>query len=101
MLGFPCNQFGAQEPGTDAEILDFATSKFDVTFPMFHKIEVNGDGAAPLYKWLKAEQPGDGDSAEITWNFEKFLVDKQGNVVERFTPITTPEQVAEALETHR
>ena len=101
MLGFPCNQFGAQEPGSDEEILEFVTSKFDVTFPMFHKIEVNGDGAAPLYKWLKAEQPGDGDSAEITWNFEKFLVDKQGNVVERFSPITTPEQVAEALQKYR
>ncbi len=101
MLGFPCNQFGAQEPGSDDEILEFATSKFDVTFPMFHKIEVNGDGAAPLYKWLKAEQPGDGDSAEITWNFEKVLVDKQGNVVERFAPTTTPEQVAEAIESHR
>ena len=101
MLGFPCNQFGAQEPGSDEEILEFVTSKFDVTFPMFHKIEVNGDGAAPLYKWLKAEQPGDGDTAEITWNFEKFLVDKQGNVVERFSPVTTPEQVAEAIQRYR
>ncbi len=101
MLGFPCNQFGAQEPGSDDEILEFVTSKFDVTFPMFHKIEVNGDGAAPLYQWLKAEQPGDGDTAEITWNFEKFLVDKQGNVVERFSPITTPEQVAEAIQQYR
>lgn len=101
MLGFPCNQFGDQEPGSDEEILEFATSKFDVTFPMFHKIEVNGDGAAPLYKWLKAERPGDGNSAEIAWNFEKFLVDKQGNVVERFAPPITPEQVAEAIENHR
>jgi glutathione peroxidase len=101
VLGFPCNQFGDQEPGTDAEILEFATSKYDVTFPMFHKIEVNGDGAAPLYKWLKEQQPGAGDSAEITWNFEKFLVDGDGNVVERFSPITTPEQVAELLEKYR
>ena len=101
MLGFPCNQFGAQEPGSDAEILEFATSKYDVSFPMFSKIEVNGDGAAPLYKWLKSERPADGDSAEITWNFEKFLVDNQGNVVERFSPITTPEQVAEALQKYR
>ena len=101
MLGFPCNQFANQEPGSDAEILEFVTSKFDVTFPMFHKIDVNGDGAAPLYQWLKGEQPGDGDSAEITWNFEKFLIDKQGNVVERFSPITTPEQVAEAIENYR
>jgi len=101
VLGFPCNQFGAQEPGSDEEILEFVTSKFDVTFPMFHKIDVNGDGAAPLYQWLKAEQPGDGDSTDITWNFEKFLVDKQGNVLERFSPIITPEQVAEAIETYR
>ncbi len=101
MLGFPCNQFANQEPGSDAEILEFVTSEFDVTFPMFHKIEVNGDGAAPLYQWLKAEQPGEGDSAEITWNFEKFLVDKQGNVVQRFSPSTTPEQVAVVIENHR
>lgn len=68
---------------------------------MFHKIEVNGDGAAPLYKWLKSEQPGTGDSAEITWNFEKFLVDPRGKVVKRFGPTTTPEQVAEAIDRYR
>ena len=68
---------------------------------MFHKIEVNGDGAAPLYAWLKQQQPGEGDSAEITWNFEKFLVDKQGNAVARFSPQTTPEQVAEVLDIYR
>ena len=101
MLGFPCNQFANQEPGSDAEILEFATSKFGVTFPMFHKIDVNGDGAAPLYKWLKAERPGEGDSAEIVWNFEKFLVDGAGNVVERFSPVITPEQVAETLDRYR
>ena len=77
VLGFPCNQFAGQEPGTDAEILEFATSKYEVTFPMFHKIEVNGDGAAPLYQWLKTEQPGEGASSDITWNFEKFLVDRR------------------------
>ena len=91
MLAFPCNQFGAQEPGTDAEILEFATSKYDVTFPMFSKIEVNGDGACDLYQWLKAEQ---GDNADITWNFEKFLVDRTGTVVARFGPTTTPEDLA-------
>jgi glutathione peroxidase len=101
VLGFPCNQFGAQEPGSDGEILEFVTSKYDVTFPMFSKIEVNGDGAAPLYVWLKSEQPGDGESADITWNFEKFLVDGSGAVLERMSPITTPEQVAEAIERHR
>ena len=68
---------------------------------MFHKIEVNGDGAAPLYQWLKTEQPGEGASSDITWNFEKFLVDKDGNVVARFGPTTTPEQVAEVLDSYR
>jgi glutathione peroxidase len=101
VLGFPCNQFGNQEPGTDEEILEFATSTYGVTFPMFHKIEDNGDGAAPLYAWLKQEQPGDGDSADITWNFEKFLVDGQGNVVGRFSPVTTPEQLADVIQRHR
>lgn len=101
MLGFPCNQFGNQEPGSDAEILEFATSTYGVSFPMFSKIEVNGDGAAPLYKWLKRELPGHGDSAEITWNFEKFLVDGRGNVLERFSPVTTPEQIGEAIERYR
>lgn len=101
MLGFPCNQFGAQEPGTDEEILEFATSNYDVSFPMFSKIEVNGDDAAPLYRMLKEAKPGDGDSADIVWNFEKFLVDADGNVVERFAPTTTPEEVAEALVNYR
>jgi glutathione peroxidase len=91
VLAFPCNQFGAQEPGTDAEILEFATSKYDATFPMFSKIDVNGDSAADLYQWLKSQQ---GDNADITWNFEKFLVDREGNVVERFGPMVTPEEIA-------
>jgi len=93
VLAFPCNQFGAQEPGTDAEILEFATSKYDATFPMFSKIEVNGDGACELYQWLRA-QTGGGD---ITWNFEKFLVDGEGNVVERFGPMTTPEDLRDKV----
>lgn len=89
MLGFPCNQFGAQEPGTDAEILDFVKSNYDVTFPMFSKIEVNGERACELYQWLR-EQSGGRD---ITWNFEKFLIDRDGKV-ERFSPKTTPEELA-------
>jgi glutathione peroxidase len=101
VLGFPCNQFGNQEPGTDAEILEFATSTYGVTFPMFHKIEVNGDGAAPLYTWLKQQQPGEGATSDIVWNFEKFLVDGDGNGVARFGPQITPEQVGETLDTHR
>lgn len=97
MLGFPCNQFGAQEPGSNSEILEFVTSKFDVDFPMFSKIDVNGDDAAELYRILKTAQPGEGDSPEITWNFEKFLVDASGNVVQRFAPPTTPEDVAKVI----
>ena len=94
MLAFPCNQFGAQEPGTNAEIFEFATSKYDVTFPMFAKIEVNGDGACDLYKWLRTEQPGEGDSNAITWNFEKFLVSRDGTAVARFSPQVIPEEIA-------
>ncbi len=101
MLGFPCNQFAGQEPGSDAEILEFVTSKYDVDFPMFSKIEVNGDGQAELYRILKEAQPGEGDTPDITWNFEKFLVDKQGNVVRRFAPPVTPEDVAEVIPEYR
>lgn len=101
VLGFPCNQFGKQEPGTDEEILEFATSNYDVDFPMFSKIDVNGDDAAPLYKWLESEQPGDGESADITWNFEKFLVDAKGNVVKRWEPTTTPEEIGAQLDDFR
>ena len=97
MLGFPCNQFGAQEPGSEAEILEFVASTYDVDFPMFSKIEVNGDGACELYRMLKDAQPGDGESSDVTWNFEKFLVARDGKVVRRFSPMTTPEQVADVL----
>jgi glutathione peroxidase len=101
VLAFPCNQFGAQEPGTDEEILEFATSTYDVNFPMFSKIEVNGEGAAPLYRLLKEAQPSEAESSDITWNFEKFLIDADGNVVARFAPPTSPEEVGEALVNHR
>ena len=101
VLGFPCNQFGGQEPGSDAEILEFATTKFDVNFPMFSKIEVNGDGAAALYKMLKEAQPGEGDTSDISWNFEKFLVGGDGEVLARWGPMTTPEEIADALPAHR
>lgn len=97
MLGFPCNQFGSQEPGSNAEIRDFATSKFGVTFPMFAKVEVNGDGACGLYQYLGAEQPGDDGNSDIPWNFTKFLVDRQGAAVKRFGPQVTPEEIGEAL----
>ena len=96
MLAFPCNQFGAQEPGTDAEILEFATSRFGVTIPKFSKIEVNGPGAAPLSGWLKSQKPGD-----IRWNFAKFLVDPVGRVVARWAPTVTPEEIAAQLAGYR
>ena len=89
-MGFPCNQFGTQEPDPEADILKFVQTKYDVAFPMFAKIEVNGDGACELYNWLKSAQSDGGD---ITWNFEKFLVDREGKV-QRFGPGTTPEQMA-------
>lgn len=98
VLGFPCNQFMGQEPGTDAEVCEFAQSKFNVTFPMFSKIEVNGDDTAPLYQWLKSEQSGDGETADIAWNFEKFLVDGSGAVVARFSPMVTPAEIEAQLD---
>ena len=100
MLAFPCNQFGDQEPGSNAEIAEFASSTYDVTFPMFAKIEVNGDGAAPLYEFLRAEQPGEGDTADIAWNFTKFLVGRDGSVLKRYEPMTTPEEIAAELGQH-
>jgi glutathione peroxidase len=97
VLGFPCNQFGAQEPGTDPEILQFAESNYQVNFPMFSKIEVNGGGACELYNLLTAAIAGDEGKSEITWNFTKFLVDTEGSVVARFSPMVTPEEIGEKL----
>ncbi len=97
MLAFPCNQFGAQEPGSNEEILEFARSNYDVNFPMFAKIEVNGDGACDLYKMLKKAQPGDDGNEDIPWNFTKFLVEGDGTVTARFGPQTTPEEIAATL----
>ena len=93
VLGFPCNQFGAQEPGTNEEILAFAQSKYDINFPLFAKIEVNGDGACDLYRQIKAAQPNADGSEDITWNFTKFLVGKDGKVIKRYDPKTTPEDI--------
>ena len=97
VLGFPCNQFGAQEPGTAKEIAAFCETSFGVTFPMFAKVDVNGDGAASLYKWLKKEKPGLLGSEAIKWNFTKFLVDRAGNVVDRFAPTVTPKELEEKI----
>jgi glutathione peroxidase len=99
VLGFPCNQFGAQEPGSDAEIAEFACSRYDVDFPMFSKVEVNGTGAAPLFRWLKSEMPDEEGNADIPWNFTKFLVSPEGEVVARYGPRVTPEEIGEALNT--
>jgi len=98
VLAFPCNQFGAQEPGTDAEIREFAVSKYAANFPMFSKVEVNGAGACPLYQYLKAARPDEEGNVDIPWNFTKFLVDGEGEVVARFAPTVTPEEIAETLE---
>lgn len=87
VLGLPCNQFGAQEPGSEAEIQQFCQTRYDVTFPLTSKIEVNGAAAHPLYKWLKAETGG----ADIQWNFEKFLIGKDGRILKRYPPRTTPD----------
>lgn len=97
VLAFPCNQFGDQEPGTDDEILEFATGNYDANFPMFSKVEVNGPGTCELYRILKEAQPGDGDSSDVAWNFEKFLVGRDGTVLERFSPLATPEEIGEVL----
>lgn len=93
VLGFPCNQFGAQEPGTNEEILSFAQSKYQANFPMFAKLDVNGEGACELYKWLKAELPDEEGNQDIAWNFAKFLVGKDGRPVKRYHPKTTPEEI--------
>jgi glutathione peroxidase len=94
VLGFPCNQFGGQEPGSEKEIAQFCELNYGVTFPMFAKVDVNGAKAAPLYKYLKSEQPGLLGSEAIKWNFTKFLVDREGNVVKRYAPNDTPESLA-------
>jgi len=98
ILGFPCNQFGAQEPGTEKEIARFCELNYGVTFPLFAKVEVNGGNAAPVYKYLKAEKPGLLGSEAIKWNFTKFLVDRKGNVLARYAPNDTPESMAGDIE---
>ena len=90
ILGFPCNQFGAQEPGSETEIEQFCELNFGVTFPLFAKVDVNGEGASPLYKHLKSAKKVVLGFEAIKWNFTKFLVDREGNVVERYAPQTEP-----------
>lgn len=98
ILGFPCNQFGLQEPGTDEEIKQFCESKYNISFPMFSKIEVNGDNTHPLYTYLKNVAPGVLASKDIKWNFTKFLVDKKGNVIERYAPATKPASIESRID---
>ncbi|MEY3986642.1 MAG: hypothetical protein RLZ59_2087 [Pseudomonadota bacterium] len=93
ILGFPCNQFGAQEPGDAEEIKSFCSLNYDVTFPLMAKVEVNGDGADPLFTHLKSEKPGLLGTKGIKWNFTKFLIDKSGKVVGRYAPTDKPESL--------
>ena len=98
VLGFPCNQFGKQEPGDEAEIRNFCKLSYDVSFPLFAKVEVNGSGQAPLYSFLKHERPGLLGLKAIKWNFTKFLVDREGRVVERFAPTAKPDSLRGSIE---
>ncbi|WP_022686964.1 glutathione peroxidase [Sphingomonas phyllosphaerae] len=98
VLGFPCNQFGAQEPGDAAEIANFCSLTYDVTFPVFAKIDVNGANADPLFERLKAEAPGLLGTRAVKWNFTKFLIDRTGRVVHRYAPTTKPEDIAADIE---
>jgi glutathione peroxidase len=98
VLGFPCNQFGGQEPGDEAEIKSFCKLTYDVDFPLYAKIDVNGDNAHPLYQYLKAEAPGLLGTEAIKWNFTKFLVDRAGRVVRRFAPTDEPASLGAEIE---
>jgi glutathione peroxidase len=93
VLGFPCDQFGHQEPGDEAEIKNFCSLTYDVSFPMFAKIDVNGSNTHPLYEWLKKEKSGLLGIGAIKWNFTKFLVDREGNVIKRYAPTDKPEAI--------
>ena len=98
VLGFPCNQFGGQEPGRAAEIAAFCASRFDVTFPLFDKVEVNGPNRHPLYAWLTEQKRGFLGSKAIKWNFTKFLTDREGRIVARYSPQTEPEAIKADIE---
>ena len=98
VLGFPCNQFGAQDSGANSEIAEFCQLNYGVSFPMMEKIDVNGDGAHPLYQWLAKEAPGLLGTKAIKWNFTKFLVGKDGAVLKRYAPTDTPASIADDIE---
>ncbi|MEO8673708.1 MAG: glutathione peroxidase [Tahibacter sp.] len=97
VLGFPCDQFGHQEPGDEAEIKNFCSLNYDVSFPLFAKIDVNGDDAHPLYKWMKKEKTGLLGSEAVKWNFTKFLIDRKGQVLKRYAPTDTPAKIEKEL----
>ena len=99
VLGFPCNQFGSQDPGANGDIAEFCQLNYGVSFPMMGKIDVNGPQAHPLYKWLSAEAPGLLGSKSIKWNFTKFLVSKDGQVIRRYAPLDKPADLAKDIET--
>jgi glutathione peroxidase len=98
VMGFPCDQFGHQEPGDEDSILKFCETQFKVTFPMFAKIEVNGANAEPFYQWLKSSKPGLLGTEAIKWNFTKFLVSRKGQVLKRYAPTDTPESLRQDIE---
>jgi glutathione peroxidase len=98
VLAFPCDQFGKHEPGSDEEIMSFCTTKFNVNFPVFSKIEVNGDNAAPIYQVMKSSAKGIFGSEGIKWNFTKFLVNAEGEIIKRYAPTTKPEVIAKDIE---
>lgn len=98
VIGFPCNQFGAQEPGNADEIQEFCKVNFGVTFPLMDKIDVNGPNASPLYDWMKGEAKGLMGSKAIKWNFTKFLINREGKVIKRYGPQDTPERIAKDIE---
>lgn len=98
VLAFPCNQFGNQEPGDSSEIEQFCKVNFGLTFPLMQKVDVNGDNASPLFDWMKAEAPGLMGSKAIKWNFTKFLIDREGNVVKRYGPADAPAAIAKDIE---
>jgi glutathione peroxidase len=100
ILGFPCNQFGGQEPGSNQEIQNFCQLNYGVTFPVFAKVEVNGNEAAPLYQWLKSSAPGLLGTEMIKWNFTKFLVGRDGKVLKRFAPTDTPVDLEKEIKTY-
>ncbi|MBX7481122.1 glutathione peroxidase [Qipengyuania qiaonensis] len=98
VLAFPCNQFGNQEPGDAGEIAEFCKVNFGLTFPLMAKVDVNGDNASPLFDWMKKEKPGLMGSKAIKWNFTKFLIDREGNVVKRYAPTDAPKTIAKDIE---